>query len=122
MAISRILDRTSAAVLACALLLPGAPRLNGQSLGQNVRVVNGTVTDQHHEPLSGAVVYVENDASQAVVSYLTDRTGHFEFKHLSLDADYHLWASYREQRTRRRFLSHFDSKPQRTFRLEVHLR
>lgn len=114
--------RTAPAVAGLALSLLFALPCAGRMEGQGTRSINGMVTDQHHEPLGGAIVYVENDATQAVLTFLTDRAGHFEFKHLSPDSDYHVWAAYREQRSRRRFLSHFDSKTSRTLRFEVRLR
>ena len=101
-----------------AAVLAAAP-LQAQ---QGLRDVSGTVTDEHHEPLRGAVVYCENDATQEVVTYLTDRGGNFRLRRLSGDLDYHVWAMYRGVVTKKRFLSKFDAKSQREMDFVVRLR
>jgi len=89
-----------------ALLLCSA-----SSLAQNTfRTLSGTVTDQHHEPLSGAVVEVQNDGDKTVISYITDRAGHYEFRRLNSGADYNFWATYRQRRSNSHYLSKFNSK------------
>ena len=74
------------------------------------RTLSGTVTDQRHEPLSGAVVEVQNDGDKTVISYITDKAGHYEFRRLNSGADYYVWASYRQHRSDSHYLSKFNSK------------
>ena len=95
------LGRSSAlALLFCT------PTLFGQHLSRNL---TGTVSDRH-EPLRGAVVQVENEATNSVVSYVTDRTGQYSFKRLEVDTDYRVSVSYRGRRAPIKELSHFDKK------------
>ena len=104
--VQTVLLRTSAVVVAASLLCCG-------SLGsaQNTfRTLSGTVKDQHNEPLSGAVVEVQNDGDKTVVSFITDKTGHYEFRRLNGGADYYFWATYRQHRSSSHYLSKFNSK------------
>ncbi len=90
------------------LALVGAPALRGQ---ETLRDLSGNVQDGHHEPLRGAVVYLENESTHNVVTYITDRTGHFTFKRLHGDVDYDVWAIFRNQDSKRKTLSQFDAHP-----------
>ena len=85
------------------------------------RILTGTVTDRHREPLAGAVVQVHDEITQTVVSYITNRSGRYTFQHLSSDDDYTVFATYQDQRSKTRRLSKFDSRPYRTIRLVIKL-
>jgi hypothetical protein len=104
-------------VLLCGILLGGGPVL-AQPMG---RTLTGTVTDRHHEPLSGAIVQVHSETTLSVVSYITDRGGQYVFKHLSTDDDYDVFATFRGVRSKARRLSKFDSKADRQVRLVIKL-
>ena len=73
------------------------------------RNLTGMVSDRH-EPLKGAVVQVENEATNSVISYVTDRTGEYSFKRLQVDVDYRISVSYRGRQAPMKELSHFDKK------------
>lgn len=90
--------------------------------GQSTRNLSGTVTDAQHEPLRGAVVQLENDASEQVTSYITDRAGHFQFKRLDGGSDYTFWATYRSARSKSKHLSMFDTNLSPSTNLTVKLR
>ena len=83
------------------------------------RSLSGTVTDLHHEPLKGAVVQLHDDATNTVVSYITDRNGHYRFLRLSGDNDYHVWAKFRGHKSKARLFSIFDSHPSKVINLVV---
>ena len=94
----------------CGLLLTllPAPALHAQDA---LRDLSGSVQDGRREPLRGAVVYLENEATHSVVTYITDRSGHFSFKRLHSDVDYDVWAIFRSQDSKHKTLSQFDSHP-----------
>ncbi len=92
------------------------PALQGQ---QALRDLIGTVQDGHHEPLRGAVVYLENEATHNVVTYITDRSGHFSFKRIQTDVDYDVWAIYRGQDSKRKTLSQFNTHPDPSITLVI---
>ncbi len=74
------------------------------------RTLTGTVKDRQHEPLRGAVVVVQQEGTNVIVSYLTDSNGQFSFKHLSPSVDYQVTATYRGKTCHAQEMSHFDSK------------
>lgn len=91
--------------LLTSLLLCSPP-----AIGQmGTRSLSGTVTDRQHEPLKGAVVLAENAVTMEVVSYVTNRDGKYNFKHLDGDIDYRLWVNFRGTKSKVRKLSQFDS-------------
>jgi hypothetical protein len=107
----RVFGRMSAlSVLAVGLLLNDSTLFAQETL----RNLSGTVTDEHHEPLRGAIVEVENEHTSSVASYITDRTGHYSFKRLDGNTDYKLWTTFRGQRSRAKTLSQFNVKPDPT--------
>ena len=87
----------------------------------STRTITGTVQDRQHEPLRGAIVQVQNEANNSLVTYITERAGHYSFKRLSGETDYHLWATFRGHESRHKELSHFDSKQDKTIVLVIRL-
>lgn len=83
---------------------------HSQDLSQpTVRTLSGTVTGTSHEPIRGAVVELRNSKSNEVISYLTDTSGHYNFKRLDGNTDYDAWVLFRGRRTPTRSISKFDS-------------
>ena len=104
-------------VCAAVWLLLAAP-----ARAQNTyRNLSGTVSDQHHEPLAGAVVEVQNAGDNTVISYITDKAGHYEFRRLNSGADYNFWATYRSHRSKSEYLGKFNSKTAPVVNLEIKL-
>ncbi len=110
--------RTLATALLCGLIptLLSTPALYAQP---SLRDLAGSVQDSSHEPLRGAVVYLENEATHSVVTYITDRSGHFSFKRLNSDVDYDVWAIFRGQDSKRKTLSQFDTHPDPVINLVI---
>ena len=104
--------------LTVALLLASSSPLAAQSIG---RTLTGIVTDRQHEPLSGAVVQVQDQANGSVVSYLTNTSGQYSFKRLGLNSDYSVWATYRKHKSKVKQMSHFDSKAAKVVNLMITL-
>lgn len=106
-----------------AALLPAIGCLlvgGGAAMAQpTLRNLTGHVTDPHHEPLRGAVVQVHDDETNGVISYITDRSGTYSFKRLSGEKDYQVWAIFRGQQSRKRELSHFDTKTEKVIDLTI---
>ena len=90
------------------LALSCSPALLAQ---QGLRDLSGSVEDGQHEPLRGAVVYLEDGNTHGVTTYLTDRSGRFSFKRLRGDIDYDVWAVFRGQDSKHKTLSQFDTHP-----------
>ena len=95
--------------LATGMMLPTLPS-HAQDLSQpTIRTLTGTVTDTSHEPIRGAVVELRNGKSNEVISYLTDASGHYDFKRLDGNTDYDVWVLYRGRHTPTHSISKFDS-------------
>ena len=90
-----------------------------QNLAQTVRVVQGVVRDSSDQPQANAVVYLQDQKSQEVRTYITEADGHYRFGQLSSDVDYQLWAEYKGHKSKTRSISSFDSKKQFIFDLKI---
>ena len=90
-----------------------------QSLAQSVRIVQGIVLGSDDQPQANAVVYLQNQKTQEVRTYITEGDGHYRFGQLSSDADYQLWAEYKGRKSKTRTISSFDSKKEFNFNLKI---
>src|SRR5580658_5968287 len=59
---------------------------------QTQRVVQGKITDKSDAPLKGATVYLKDDHTLAVKSYIASDDGSYRFGQLAQSADYEVWA------------------------------
>jgi len=84
-----------------------------------VRNLTGTVTDDSHEPIRGAVVELRDDKTNEVITYITDATGHYNFKRLDGGDDYEVWVLFRGHRSPTHNISKFDSHLQKVIDFKV---
>jgi hypothetical protein len=117
---SRSRFATGAWLLPCLLLLFLAGAASpAQNIGQSVRVVQGVVRTEADQPLANAVVYLQNQKSLEVRTYITEADGHYRFGQLGSDVDYQLWAEFKGHKSKTRSISSFDSKKQFLFDLKI---
>src|SRR5271170_2529847 len=95
------------------------PQSFAQNIGQVVRVVQGLVLNAEGQPQENAVVYLQDQKSQEVRTYITETDGHYRFGQLSSDVDYQLWAEYKGRKSKTKSISSFDSKKQFNFDLKI---
>ena len=86
---------------------------------QKPRSVTGKVIDKADTPLKGSVVYLKDDHSLAVKSFIADDSGAFRFGQLSQSTDYELWAEFNGKKSNTRTISSFDSKSEFVMNLKV---
>src|ERR1700730_19094199 len=91
----------------------------GQNAGQAVRVVQGVVRDSNDQLQANAVVYLQDQKTLEVRTYITEADGHYRFGQLASDVDYQLWAEYKGHKSKTRAISSFDSKKQFNFDLKI---
>jgi hypothetical protein len=79
----------------CLMLgaLPVAAQMPTQA---TQRTLSGIVTDTNHEPIRGAVVELRNESSDALMTYITEANGTYNFKRLDGNTDYTVWVVFRD--------------------------
>jgi hypothetical protein len=90
-----------------------------QGSGAADRVVEGKVLDPAGSPQPNAVVYLRNQKTLEIKSYIAPADGSFRFGLLSSDVDYQIWARYQNMKSRTRSISSFDSKKHFIFDLKL---
>src|ERR1700677_2588510 len=95
------------------------PQGFAQNIGQAVRVVQGIVRDSSDQPQANAVVYLQDQKSLEVRTYITQADGRYRFGQLSSEVDYQLWAEYKGHKSKTRSISSFDSKKEFIFDLKI---
>lgn len=107
--------------LACMLIaLAGVALISPvHGTAQSSRVVQGRVIDTQEKPQPNAVVYLQNQKSLEVRTYITTEDGSYRFGQLGSDVDYQLWAKYQDSKSKTRSISSFDSKKQFNFDLKL---
>lgn len=105
------------------MVLPAAALLRGPELfaqrGAANRVVSGKVTDKGEAPLKGAIVYLKDDHTLAIKSYIADDQGGYRFGQLASATDYELWAEINGKKSATKTISSFDNKNTFTIDLKI---
>ncbi len=83
------------------------------------RVVQGRVISKGDTPLQGAVVYLKDDHTLAVKSFISDDKGEYRFGQLASATDYELWAELNGKKSGTKNISSFDSKNNFTIDLKI---
>jgi hypothetical protein len=112
---------SSLSILTVGLLLVGLTGAFAQKKGteQNVRSVQGTVTDANDNAVNGAVVQLKNTKTLQIRSFITKEQGAYYFHGLSPDVDYELKAEYQGATSPTKTLSSFDSRKQAVINLKL---
>src|SRR5271156_6229322 len=84
-----------------------------------VRVVQGMVQDTDSKAIANAVVYLQDQKTLGVRTFITEADGNYRFGQLNSDVDYQLWAEFKGHKSKTRAISSFDSKKQFNFDLKV---
>ena len=98
-------------------LMAGTPA--GAQRVTTLRTVEGKVTDKGNAPLQGAVVYLKDDKTLAVKSFIATDQGTFRFGQLSQNTDYEVWAEANGKKSGTKTVSSFDSKTDVTVNLKI---
>jgi hypothetical protein len=90
-----------------------------RSFAQAARVVQGNVVNAGTQPQANAVVYLQDQKTLEVRTFITQTDGHYRFGQLSSDVDYQLWAEFQGHKSKNRAISSFDSKKLFIFDLKL---
>ena len=108
--------RWSLLLVPVAVLGIPAPRAGAQ-VAQ--RVVTGKVVDKGGAAVRNAVVYLKDDRTSAVKSYISDDSGGYRFGQLAQGTDYELWAEADGKKSGIKMVSSFESKNSITVNLKL---
>ncbi len=103
--------------IAPAAFLGGTPALSQR--GPVQRIVQGRVTDKGDAPLRGAIVYLKDDHTLSIKSFISDDNGGYRFGQLSQSTDYEVWAEISGKKSAVKSISSFDSKNDIVINLKI---
>jgi len=86
---------------------------------QTQRVVQGKITDKSDAPIKGATVYLKDDHTLAVKSYIAGDDGSYRFGQLAQSADYEVWAELNGKKSAVKNISSFDARPVFNINLKI---
>jgi hypothetical protein len=86
---------------------------------QAQRVVQGKVVDKSDAGIKGATVYLKDDHTLSVRSYIATDDGSFRFGQLAQNTDYEVWAEVNGKKSAVKNLSSFDSRPTFNINLKI---
>jgi hypothetical protein len=96
-------------LIACLVQISGNTEPVAAQTAQ--RSVQGRVVNQNDVPIRSAIVYLSDQRTMTVESYITQEDGAYRFEQLSPNDDYKLWAKVDGKNSRPKILSSFDDRP-----------
>ncbi len=90
----------------CALSAPAAWGQN--NMGE--RTVSGTILDESSQPVVGATVFLKNEKTKAIRSYISTAMGHFRFSQVDMSVDFDLWAEFNGKKSATKTVSSWDDR------------
>jgi Carboxypeptidase regulatory-like domain len=111
------------ALLVCVLCVLSLAAFADKDPNAHLRILVGQVMNSDTSaPLPEAVVYLKNNSTQSVHTYIADKDGNYRFTNLSADVDYQVYADYQGHKSDPKTLSQFDSRKNPTINLKVDVR
>lgn len=74
------------------------------------KTIEGKVFDSTSTPLPGAIIYLQDQKSSVVKTFIATANGSYRFGQLPADTDYKIWAEYKGESSKTRLISSFDTK------------
>ena len=83
------------------------------------KTLTGTVTDKNDQPISNAVVYLNNAKTLVVKTVFTPENGSYRFPQVALNTDYEVWAEKDGNQSGIKGVSQFDDRFTPTVNLRI---
>ena len=96
--------------------LPCSLQLSAQTVQ---RIVSGKVMTKDNQPVKNAVVYLKDDHTLSVKSFISDDNGGYRFGQLSQATDYEVWAEADGKKSGVKTISSFETKNAITLNLKM---
>ena len=74
------------------------------------RTVSGTILDENSQPVVGATVFLKNEKTKAIRSYMSTAGGHYRFSQVDMSVDFDLWAEKDSKKSATRTVSSWDDR------------
>jgi hypothetical protein len=85
----------------------------------SLKSVRGLVMDKGESPIPSSVVFLKNNRSNAIRSYISDDAGNYRFSGLDPNVDYEIHAEKDGAKSQTRTISSFDSKKEIVLNLKI---
>lgn len=74
------------------------------------KVIEGKVLNGGTAPLPGGIVYLQDQKTNVVKTFIATADGSYRFGQLPADTDYKIWAEYKGEKSKEKLISSFDTK------------
>ena len=112
--------RSPQTALAVAMFVTLAGTLAVAAQELELRTVQGRVVDQENRAVTSAVVYLRDERTNSVRTYITNSSGHYRFSWLGEYDDYELEAHTQNFRSHRHTISQWDTRREFVIDLKLH--
>ena len=110
--------RTAALLASDVVFAAAVPPQDAKHEAQ-LRSVSGVVLDKSDAPIVASVVFLKNNRTNAVRSYISDDAGKYRFSGLDPNADYELHAEKDGAKSQTRTISSFDDRKEIVLNLKL---
>ena len=109
-------------LLIATLSIAAAPQDKDKEAAKHeasLKSVRGLVTDKAESPIPASVVFLKNNRSNVIRSYISDDAGNYRFSGLDPNVDYEIHAEKDGAKSQTRTISSFDSKKEIILNLKI---
>ena len=111
MRIRDLLAAVLVVLLGLVVALPSGAQDSKQDKKEGeLRTVHGSVVDKDENPVPSSVVYLKNQRTQAVKTYIADDAANYRFSGLDPNVDYEIHAEHNDLASPTRTVSSLDSR------------
>ncbi len=89
------------------MLVSAAPSAEAQTAA---KTIEGKVLATGVTPLPGSIVYLQDQKTNVVKTFIATADGSYRFGQLPADTDYKIWARYKDEQSKNKLISSFDTK------------